>query len=344
MISVVIPAFNAEQTIKKAVVSLLNQTFSDIEIIIIDDGSKDSTFAKCKELQKNDSRIKIIQSLNKGPSEARNLGIKAAQGEYIGFLDADDYIEPDMYEILYKVMLQSEVKVAFCNYKVEDICGKIQEHGGRMYESKIWSRKEIENDILLPMIGKRNESSKEKVVLGSVWRGLYSREICFKKNIWFDEGIDYGEDLLWLLKLLIQQDKIVTIEDRLYHYVIGKESLSNNIRQYNDKVWKKRKELILKIEKIVNGKICEEKIRTRINWRCRVGIMETISILGLSNNTNVNRKRSLKEILEDPLAKEAFSVLPEMKGFQAYLYRCIKRKAVNRIRILYYFHRMLKKE
>lgn len=327
---------------EKAIRSLMNQTFKNMEFIIVDDGSDDLTFYKCKELQKHDRRIKILQSPNRGPSEARNQGIKAAKGEYIGFLDSDDYIEPDMYEKLYEAMQQFEVKVVFSNYKVEDGNGNIKDHGGMIYKNKIWNKKEIETGILLPMIGKKNEASEEKVVLGSVWRGLYSRELLIKKGIWFDGSLNYGEDLIWLLELLLEQDKIATVNKELYHYVIEEESLSNNIRRYNSQLWKKRKELALKIEQVIKGRICNDKLRERINWRYRVSAMESISIIGLSNNENINRKESLKEIIEDPCVKKAFSAFPEMKSFQACLYRNIKRKSINNIRLLYYFRRLMK--
>ncbi len=95
-ISLIVPVYNGEKTIEKCINSILNQTYRNIEVIIIDDGSTDNTYEICKNMQNKDNRIQLIKQNNKGPSLARNVGIEYAQGKYIQFVDADDWLEPSI--------------------------------------------------------------------------------------------------------------------------------------------------------------------------------------------------------------------------------------------------------
>lgn len=113
-VSVIVPVYKVENYLKKCVNSLINQTLKDIEIILVDDGSPDSCGKICDEYAKNDSRVKVIHKQNEGLSEARNVGIMAAKSPYIGFVDSDDYVAEDMYEILYENLIKTHADVAIC--------------------------------------------------------------------------------------------------------------------------------------------------------------------------------------------------------------------------------------
>lgn len=113
-VSVIVPIYKVEKYIKKCVDSLVEQTLPDIEIILVDDGSPDDCGTICDTYAKRDLRIKVIHKANEGLSEARNIGIKAATSEYIGFVDGDDYVAPDMYEVLYKNITEQNADVAVC--------------------------------------------------------------------------------------------------------------------------------------------------------------------------------------------------------------------------------------
>lgn len=114
-ISIIVPVYKAEPYLKKCIDSILNQTFKDFELILVDDGSPDRCGEICDEYALKDSRIKIIHKENGGQSSARNVGLDIAQGEYIGFVDSDDWIEPDMYKKLFKVLKNDNVDMAICN-------------------------------------------------------------------------------------------------------------------------------------------------------------------------------------------------------------------------------------
>ena len=116
-ISVIVPIFNVENYVRKCVDSILNQTFSDIEIILVDDGSTDASGRICDEYLSKDDRIRVIHKENGGLSDARNAGLDMCTGEYIGFVDGDDYIDGDMYELLYKNLIQYDADISMCRFR-----------------------------------------------------------------------------------------------------------------------------------------------------------------------------------------------------------------------------------
>jgi len=114
-ISIIVPVYKVEQYIHKCIDSILNQTLNDFELILVNDGSPDQCGQICDEYAKCDSRIKVIHKENGGQASARNMGLDIATGEYIGFVDSDDWIEPDMYEILYNECIINECEIISCS-------------------------------------------------------------------------------------------------------------------------------------------------------------------------------------------------------------------------------------
>ena len=126
-VSVIIPVYNVENYVKKCIDSVINQTYTNIEIILVDDGSTDSCGSICKEYSLRDNRILVIHKKNGGLSEARNVGLSYAKGNYILFVDGDDYIEKNMIEKLYNTILSNDSDMALCNFfyvdENEEVCG-----------------------------------------------------------------------------------------------------------------------------------------------------------------------------------------------------------------------------
>lgn len=113
-ISIIVPVYNVEKYLEKCVRSILAQTFTDFELILVDDGSPDSSGAMCDQFAKQDERVKVIHKENGGLSDARNAGIEIATGEYLGFIDSDDYIADDMYELLYTNIVKEDADLSIC--------------------------------------------------------------------------------------------------------------------------------------------------------------------------------------------------------------------------------------
>ena len=125
-ISIIVPVYNVEKYLSRCVDSILNQTFTDFECILVDDGSPDNCGKICDEYAKKDKRIRVIHKENGGLSDARNAGIDIAQGEYIGFVDSDDWIHPQMYEILYNGIIENNVKISACKLEEEIEAGQFK--------------------------------------------------------------------------------------------------------------------------------------------------------------------------------------------------------------------------
>ena len=224
LVSVIIPVYNTEKYIEKCLNSVINQTYTNLEIIVINDASTDSTLDIVNKFAHRDARIKIINhTVNKGNGIGRNTGIKTATGEYISFVDSDDYIEKDTIEKMLKAILQSNVDLAALGY---------MEH----HENKPIRKKKSVDDpcIKLPKI--TGEESKEEIfklfllqfngICFQPWTHFMKRELLINNNIFFDESGMYYEDMIFSTKLVYFSSGIVPVKEALYHYLLRKNSIT----------------------------------------------------------------------------------------------------------------------
>ena len=214
-ISIIVPAYNIEKYIAKCIISIKNQTYKNIEVIIINDGSSDNTLNIIKETVSADARFIVFDQKNTGVSVARKNGINASTGEYIGFVDGDDCIEPDMYEKLVSNILTSDAEISHCGYK------KILPNNKTEYYYNT-GKKIIQDNFT----GKRDLLSGEFIEPG-LCNKLYSAKLF--KNINFDKfsGIKNNEDLLLNFFLFSAAEKSVYEDFCPYNYVYRADSASN---------------------------------------------------------------------------------------------------------------------
>ncbi len=205
LVTLLVLAYNTEKYIKKCLDSLINQTYKNLQIILIDDGSKDDSGKICDEYAKEDARIEVIHEKNQGPSAARNLGISMAKGKYISFIDTDDYTEPTIIEKLVKSMEKNNSDISICNFFP---------NGETKLEETFTSEK------ALTYIMNKN------YFRGYLWNKLYKTEII--KDMKFDVNIFISEDLIFNCEYLLKVKKCSYINEKLYHYNINDESLSNS--------------------------------------------------------------------------------------------------------------------
>lgn len=226
-ISIIVPVYNAEEYIKKCINSILNQTFGEIEVILINDGSTDRSLEILREYESKDSRIRIINQNNSGPSVARNKGIKVASGDYIGFVDSDDYIEQEMYEVLYKTAIADRAQITMCNYKEVHIYNNtslLSDH--KLQEGKLYNRYEIEHDIISKF------SKSENYGFYSLWNKLYHKEWLLSTDILMDESRDHAEDWWFNIQLFSQLESFICSSKTLYNYIhINQTSLMRKYRE-----------------------------------------------------------------------------------------------------------------
>jgi len=211
LISIIIPVYNVEQYLSRCLDSVIVQSYSNIEIIVINDGSTDSSGIICDIYAEKDNRIKVIHQSNKGLSAALNVGLDKATGSYIGFVDSDDWIEPDMYELLHAMLKDLNVPICAAGYY------KAYDKGSRFMNNAVTISDGIistEDMLLYPL--KRDDYMG---FCGYVWNKLYSAGIINKYNKRFDENIRYGMDVLFFASTVITGKCTgAYINKPLYHY------------------------------------------------------------------------------------------------------------------------------
>lgn len=213
-ISVIVPAYNVEKYIEKTLRSIMEQSLKEIEIIVINDGSKDNTLTIIKKLMLEDSRIVLIDKKNGGVSQARNDGIRKARGEYISFIDGDDWIEKDFFEESYKCGVENNLDMIACDMSLDYIRKNRSKPCFEFKTDKIISGKEYldfyyVNDVIRGVANK-----------------IIKREIFVKNNLFFLEDVPSGEDMNLTIKLGYVTSRIGKINKAYYHYIQYPQSVT----------------------------------------------------------------------------------------------------------------------
>lgn len=243
-ISVVIPIYRVEQYLERCVESVLNQTFRDLEIILVNDGSPDACPAMCDEFQKKDTRIKVIHKENGGLASARNAGMRIATGKYLFFLDSDDWLELDGLEKLCKVA--EEQKVDFVRYRaIRTGWPGMEENAACMVEpirelrEGYYSREQIIKEVY-PRLLATSELTMGAIV--GAWGSLYRLEFLKENHLEFYEEVKFSEDLVFSANVVRAANSFYFIgEPGVYHYFYNENSISKSFREGR---WESCKSLI----------------------------------------------------------------------------------------------------
>lgn len=220
-ISVIVPVYQAEKFLPACAESVTNQTFSDWELLLVDDGCTDGSGAICDALAAADSRVRALhQPKNAGVSEARNRGLREARGEYIAFLDADDAFEPQTLEILWNLRAQAGADTAACAHR------NLYPGGGTSVEpvlpAGIYDRQSILERIVYPLLGDR---LAQPIFNGFIWRYLFSARILRDAGITFEGA--YLEDEIFLMEYFCNAQKLAVTEEPLYRYLLNPASATH---------------------------------------------------------------------------------------------------------------------
>lgn len=232
-ISIVVPVYNAEVTIGRCIESLINQTFKDIEIILIDDGSNDKSGLICDLYASKDERIVVIHKTNEGVSKARNVGIERAQSRYLMFVDSDDYIMSSTCDVLFNAIEDTNYDMAVVGYQRSFIYNGIAVKSVQVIPN-CNSIDSFEQYI------KNWSSLFEKALFNAPWGKLYKMDYIKKNKILFNEDLFCGEDLLFNLTVLSYIHKIAIVNEACYFYQSTEvDSLSNRFnseKDFNDRL------------------------------------------------------------------------------------------------------------
>lgn len=222
-ISIIVPAYNAEQHIKQCLDCILKQTVNDYEVIVIDDGSKDATASICDAFAQKETKIRVIHQINRGVSAARNVGIEQAQGEWITFIDADDTIEPHFLEAAFENTESMKADFILGRWKNDwDNHTRIENH-------------KYEDDSLI--VGYDNlckfwSNHAHLEICRCPWGKFFRKNILVKNNIKFDEQLRYAEDTLFCLQYFTKVSSILTINKEDSNYIFFTCSKVSAIHKY----------------------------------------------------------------------------------------------------------------
>ncbi len=230
LISVIVPAYNIEKYIKDCLDSLLAQTYRDLEILVVDDGSTDNTGRIADEYAEKDSRIRVIHQENRGLSGARNAALPEAKGEWIGFTDGDDRIEKDMYENMIEAALKEDADIALCAYRaVYEGKDDGDEEGTFSGETYVLSREEALDAFVC--------DNRSFHIYYSVWSKLFKKDLI--RDLSFPQGRN-SEDILFSTKALLAAEKAVFVDRPLYLYAASRPDSIMNVklsaRRFEDEI------------------------------------------------------------------------------------------------------------
>ena len=328
MVSVIIPAYKVEEYLRQCVDSVINQTYKRLEIILVDDGSPDNCGTICDEYAAMDDRVRVIHKENGGLSDARNAGLNVATGEYILFVDGDDYIDPSLVETVVTVMDQGNDLVAFRFWRV---CLDGSKIAPKPFAAGSWNL-ETSNDkaqfytktLLQYRIG------------WEAWNRMYRRELIERLYLRFEDNQRiFAEDLYFSICYCLQAKKIVCLEDKLYFYrwrddsIMGRESIRLNVGRMNE------------LSKCVSAFLRQNKAPEEV--LSMFPIMHYFIIHNVANNYKRKKKTSpirlRKLMLKDVEDKEYFfAMLKQIRECQSQLEEWLgKREALHVLKVADYW-------
>lgn len=343
LISVIVPVYNVENYMRQCVDSLLNQTLSNIEIILVDDGATDTSPKICDEYARKYSSVKVIHKLNGGLGSARNAGMNEARGKYIGFVDSDDYVSVKMYETLLNLAETNKADCAYCGFtrfwsNTVDVTKQSKK------TIKVYYGKEIVDSYLLDRVG-CNPSEKEDCSYGaSVCLGLFRSDVIERSKVEFVSEREFiSEDMIFDIDFIPYCKKIVHTNEALYFYRFNPDSLTT--RYVPDRFERNVvlcNEMNSRLDKIYNSDIYKIRLDRYFLKITRIALIEEIAHLNengwRSTRANINRIANNQE-LNQILKTYPFAYLPKT---QRIFFCALKQKMYLLVAILIKINMILK--
>lgn len=292
LITIIVPVYNVEKYINECINSLINQTYKNIEIILVDDGSKDNSGIICDDYAASDTRIKVIHKHNEGLGFARNTGLKAAQGKFVTFMDSDDKADTDLVEKLVNEIYETGSDTCIGGFK------RISEKGTvsfkEKYDRAVYEGEDVYNKLFARMLG--SAPDKHDAVRMSVWNVMYSMDIIQKHNIEFpSERVFISEDIIWDSEYYKYAKKAVVTSSVAYNYRITPGSLT---QKYKPDMLNKICILYNEMHARLSGdriKIARLQRQFFVNLRTCIK-QEQFSV---SNKSNIEIRAAIKEIVDN---------------------------------------------
>lgn len=330
-ISIIVPVYNAEKYIARCISSIIEQTFRNFELILVDDGSVDQSGKICDIFASKDERIRVIHKQNGGVSSARNKGIETAEGKYIMFCDSDDYVEQNWCEGLYSLIIKPEVNLAFCGYQSVDVCTR-KKIASQNYSS---GAKSIIPRTLLWDVYMSN-------LLNMPWNKIYEANIIKKNNIIFDETWSYNEDLMFVLKYIQSSEGDFGISNELlYNYTQGIDG--SLTKRYVSNLWDIKKCVFKELDSTIEScgipfDFIKNEYYSKWIWAIESSIGNEMR---KENKASVYEKfKNIFKITHSAVYKEAFK-LGTFETTKSFFYKkVLKTRSSMLIMMYFYFNRL----
>ena len=304
LVTVIVPVYNVEKYLRRCLDSIINQTYKNIEIILIDDGSTDSSGKICNDYFLKDSRIIVEHIRNGGVSNARNVGIRMAKGEYIIFIDTDDYIKCNYIERLYKKIIEYNSDIVISN-AIDFTDAGVKK-----------TKKKINKDICFNKEKILKELFREKYFTSTCWGNIYKTNLV--KQVMFSRKMKIAEDLKFLFDIFKISSKVTVIPDRLYYYYINDNS---TIHSGFNKKWEDEFNYCKNLIKTTNEKSIKKYIIkrfVRVNISCAKNF-------NLSSNEYILIKNNIRPYIKDIIFCNIYSIKFKINAiFVYYFYSIIK--------------------
>lgn len=282
LISVIVPIYNVEQYLEKCIESIISQTYKNLQIILIDDGSNDKSGKICNKYAEKDKRIVVIHKENAGVSEARNTGLDNAKGEWITFVDADDWIEEEYCQRLYNLVIETNSDVALCGYN-------------RVVGTK---KEKINYDGTIESC--TSEDYLKKALNPQTGFGFGAMKFIKKSIIHnkFCKELVVCEDALFNIELSKTVKKAILVKENLYNYRMNNESV---VKKYDDNYADKYLYAVKKIKKYLEGQRYDKEImQNYYNFAAFHVLLIAVNYCYNPNNKNKNSRKLLKDVCNEP--------------------------------------------
>lgn len=298
LISIIVPVYNVEKYIHKCINSIIDQTYKNLEVLLIDDGSTDSSSDICDKYEKLDKRVKVIHKKNNGASVARNIGLEVARGIYIAFVDSDDYIDKNMYKDMIEKLLEYDCDLVMCDcYKVSETSKEKFTHDIRDgFYDKRQLYKEYYNKLLM-----KDDINYPPTI--SNWVCLIKKEIIKENNLKYVEGIRFSEDLLFGSQVMYYVERFYYMKNKYYYnYICNPLSVTNT---YYEGKWDIFLKLYNEIKLFFNNKI-DYDFSKQIYYCLLFFLYNSINNIIYSKKSYIEKYKDIKIILKNNEVMEMF--------------------------------------
>lgn len=307
-VSVVMPVYNAEKYLKRSIESILNQTLKELELILVNDGSKDRSIDICREYEQKDSRIIVVDKKNEGACIARNTGIHLAKGEYLQLVDADDYCELNMLEEQYKLAKSTDAEVVMCGLKY-DISLKNGEvlYEEDCYRNAVLTRKQEIKEVMMDIIN--------NMLFNYTHNKLYNLNFLKENNLQFTEWLPIDQDTNFNIDVFKQLNHLTLTAKSYYHYIkTFEETIVNRYHPEKFKVRTYRHERLIDLFKIYDIYTEENQKQLASIYLHQVIDCFEMYFHNKCPLTVKEKKREIKEILKTPIVQKEMKVVHQGKS------------------------------